>query len=296
MKSFLQKITEHLKLGRRVSIDYDEWTSCSNRRYLNVSLFTNHEYWNLGLVRIIGSATAENILTLVKSRLSEFGIEFEKHVVCSITDGAAVMKKIRRISGSRHQLCVVHGIQLAVTDVLYSKAKQKKNISQEENEDDDDNVESGFHIEACDDDSASQVTLINASISSAIGKLRKLAAFFKRSSLNNEKLQGYVKSHVQKSSESKSKPISAEKPLKLDSKTRWSSLYLMVQRYWEIRDSIDHTLVDIHSDIYFTSRDKYIYYCLMRTLRPVMLTVEVRAFPLITNHQLFIFIAPHQQN
>ena len=122
----------------------------------------------------------------------------------------------------------------------------------------------------CGDDEEDSIRFISGTIEVSVEKLRKLATFFKRSSLNNEKLQSYVISRCNERTET---PI--EKPLKLDCKTRWSSLYIMISRYWEIKDSVQHTLLDINSDIIITNRDKYIYFCILNTLRPVMMAVKV---------------------
>jgi hypothetical protein len=89
------------------------------------------------------------------------------------------------------------------------------------------------------------------------------------SGLNNEILQGYVKENALNSH-------STEMPLKTDSRTRWSSLFNMVERYWDVRVAVDHTLLKIKSTITVTSTEKYILCCNCRTLKPVALTVEVR--------------------
>jgi hypothetical protein len=230
-----------------------------------------NEYWNLGLVKIIGSATAVNILSFVETKLGDFGMDKDRDVVSFITDGAAVMKKIGRISGVEHQYCIVHGIQLAVLDVLYKKKKNDKTSSENLNEEeveDDSAVETGLCIEASGDPAVETVAMLNSEIYVSIEKLRKLSTFFKRSAYNNEKLQGFVQSLLH---------VTKEIPLKHDSPTRWSSMYSMLERYWEIRRPVDHALMVIKTGITLTDQDKYVYWCVLKTLGPVMITVKVQS-------------------
>ena len=68
--------------------------------------------------KIDGAMPAEKAVEAVQNKLSEFGLDLEKHVVACVTDGASVMVKF----GSwHHQLCYAHGIHLAVCDILYRK-------------------------------------------------------------------------------------------------------------------------------------------------------------------------------
>ena len=64
---------------------------------------------------------AETAVEAVQNKLSEFGLDLEKHVVACVTDGASVMVKFGKIIDWDHQLCYAHGIHLAVCDVLYHK-------------------------------------------------------------------------------------------------------------------------------------------------------------------------------
>ena len=249
-------------------MDMDEWTSCSNLRFMNVSLFTpTNEYWNLSLVQITGSATAEYLLELLQNKLLEFGIVLKKDVVSITSDGAKVMVKIQRISPVSHQLCYAHAIQLAVTDSLYKKKKSSKPKEQEENCEDDEEVDTGIFIDKESPASIEKVEMINKSIDESIDKIRKLATFFKRSAYNNEKLQNFVKSILLSKT---------DLPLKIDCPTRWNSLFFMMDRFWQIRDCIDHTLMLVpNTNVEITEKDKFIYWNVLRTLEPVLVTVEV---------------------
>lgn len=78
----------------RFSLSFDEWTSLTNTRYLNMVLQHDDKIINLGLCKISDSATAENLLNLVRASLREYGLDLEKHIVAMMTDGCKTMVKI----------------------------------------------------------------------------------------------------------------------------------------------------------------------------------------------------------
>jgi len=106
--------------GQRFSLMLDEWTSGRNRRYMNINV---HEkggaFWSLGLIRANGSMPAATCLSLIDSKLSEFGLSLSANIVCIVTDGASVMVKLGSLTDMEQQLCYAHAVQLAVLDVLY---------------------------------------------------------------------------------------------------------------------------------------------------------------------------------
>jgi hypothetical protein len=104
----------------------------------------------------------------------------------------------------------------------------------------------------------------NENVNEAVSKIRKIGIFFKNSTKNNNKLQSHV---IQ--------AFGKEKKLFVDSRTRWSSMYEMTSRYWELKSCVDQTLKEVKSDIKISLSDKYIYSCILKTLKPVMLTVKV---------------------
>ena len=78
-------------------------------------------FCNLGMVKIDDAMPAEKAVAAVQNKSSEFCLDLEKHVVACVTDSASVMVKFGKIIDCDHQLCYVHGIHLAVCDVLYRK-------------------------------------------------------------------------------------------------------------------------------------------------------------------------------
>uniref|UniRef100_A0A2A4JDJ4 Uncharacterized protein n=1 Tax=Heliothis virescens TaxID=7102 RepID=A0A2A4JDJ4_HELVI len=65
--------------------------------------------------------TAFNML---RDHLAKFELTLNKDVVSQTTDGASVMVKMGTYCENHHQLCLAHGVQLAVIDTLYKNAKE----------------------------------------------------------------------------------------------------------------------------------------------------------------------------
>lgn len=130
-----------IKTTQRFSTTFDEWTSQRNRRFLNINVhYDGDAHINLGLVRVFGSLPAEKCVEKVTEHLASFGLDFERDVVCNTTDGASVMRKVGRLVPTFHMLCMLHGIQLAVVDVLYSQniAAPEHEIIDDNDDDEDD--------------------------------------------------------------------------------------------------------------------------------------------------------------
>lgn len=115
------KISVLKQAGHRYSITLDEWTSLRNKRYMNVNLhsiaFGGFNYKNLGIVKITGSMSALNALEILRAHLAKFNVSLDEDIVSVTTDGASVMVKMGRYIKGHHQICLAHGIQLAVISV-----------------------------------------------------------------------------------------------------------------------------------------------------------------------------------
>ena len=248
-----------------LSIDTDEWTSVRRRRYLNISVFAKQTtLWNLGLVRITGSATSERLLELIEERLMEFGIEMRKHVVAITTDGAPVAKKIATLAETLRQLCLAHGIHLGVCDVLYEKKDGNSREDVDESSDSDtDDEEDAYDTEH----NSELLDFSSQSIAAMVRKVRRLGVLFKQSTIYREKLQKYV--HEKYGS------ASVELQLLIDCKTRWSSLYFMLERFTKISDCVEKTLIDFGSSITISPFDKTVLASVAKALEPIMMTVKV---------------------
>lgn len=115
-------VNSTLAEGGRFSLTMDEWTSLKNRRYLNICLLGDKQtFFNLGMVYIPGRSGAVEIKTLMETHLREYNIQFENHIVSTITDGPNVMKKFVKDNTADGIFCLNHAIHLAVVDVFYKK-------------------------------------------------------------------------------------------------------------------------------------------------------------------------------
>ena len=100
--------------GENFSLTLDEWTSLRNKRYLNINIHGIGYFWNLGLVRIHGSFSAEICYDIISPKLCEFGIDLKTDIVAITTDGCSMMKKLGRLVPSLQQLCYSHGLKLVI--------------------------------------------------------------------------------------------------------------------------------------------------------------------------------------
>lgn len=251
------------------SITLDEWTSMKSHRYLNLNIhFQNDDgenfCENLGLIRIVGSMGAEACASLIDKRLDSFGICLDKDIIGLTTDGAAVMAKLGRILPVPfHQLCLAHGVQLAVQDVLYKNNLQthedaescSDSGSDEQNSDDD-----GFVIER-----SRRRGVLTDEYKKIMKKVRSVVKIFKNSPTKNDAtLQKYVQAEFGK-----------ELQLLLDCKTRWSSLSIMLERFLKLKSCVQKALIDVKSAITFSDIEMLCLENLHTCLDMIKTTVEV---------------------
>ena len=132
VKGIIKKeINDFIKTNQKLTISFDESTSLSNVQMLNIISHCNEHDFNLGLVSMKVSCNAENLLESILTRLDEFGIEIA-NISYWIADGAAVNRKISRISNIPIMRCINHSIQLAIVDIFYkdvNKSTSDKLIS-----------------------------------------------------------------------------------------------------------------------------------------------------------------------
>ena len=115
---------------------------------MNISVYCQNDVINLGLIRMLESWGAEKILQLLEKQLADFGItNMQTSAVSIVSDGASVVKKLGKISQLNHQLCYMHGVHLAVCDVLY-KSRSVTHIAGEDycydDDQDEEMCEEGF--------------------------------------------------------------------------------------------------------------------------------------------------------
>ncbi|GFS88004.1 uncharacterized protein NPIL_428081 [Nephila pilipes] len=163
------------------------------------------------MLRISGSFSAENCVKAVETKLKEFGIITEKHIVACVTDGASMMVKFRKIMSCENHLCYAHAIHLTVCDVLYNKLIDlgESIVEIEDKSHEEDNDESEELIEDLDKsldlefeigvgtDASFHITYAEknsiTNINKTIEKIRNVVKLFRKSPLKNDILQKYVK-------------------------------------------------------------------------------------------------------
>ena len=60
---------------------------------MNINVHYTTKHWSLGLIPIQGSLTSKRITEVVKKRLSEFQLYFDRHIVGVRTDDSSVIIK-----------------------------------------------------------------------------------------------------------------------------------------------------------------------------------------------------------
>lgn len=275
IKLFADMITKKIKFA----LTTDEWTSIRNRRYININLHTENDFWNLGIARIYSKADSEGLLKIINIKLNEFGLNL-KNIISLTTDGAAVMKKLVRMTGLIQQECQAHGIHLAISNILYCRKKNNakrnlnfmKNIVQGSKESYDDEQVMIEEIDSTDSDEFDLKAEPNTielefipEIDKILAKIRKVYTTFRKSSVKNDMvLQKYVKETFNKEIE-----------LIIDVSIRWNSLYCMLERFLLLYDCIRKALIDMNIEIIFSNNEIQFIKELLIILCPIRDTVEV---------------------
>lgn len=312
--AMISQMSQHLSKGKKLSLTFDEWTSLANKRYMNINAHgDNSQFWSLGLVRISGSMPAQKCIELVENKLNKHGLSLRNDIVCVTTDGASVMAKVGKSIPCHQQLCYAHGLQLAVLSVLYKTkpdvlqandnlsavampvqadvmarasgssvqnqntigwpAVTESNIELMDCElnmevdviDEYDESESDGLTFAADDTLHLQVfPELDENFANLIQKVRKVVCLFKHSpTKNDDVLQKYVKAEH-----------GTELSLTLDCKTRWSSMFTMLERFLKLQGPIRKSLIDLKSTIVFSELEFTQIENLVRALETVKLTVD----------------------
>lgn len=180
---------------------------------------------------------------------------------------------------------MAHGIHLAVVSVIYKNST----YVEEEFHDNDDEAEMIENAQSANDDdfddfddedcnldenfvislddfhiSESNTDVSHILIAPLLLKVRQIVKIFRKSPTKNDAaLQKYVREE-----------FGSEKNLILDSKTRWNSLVLMLQRFYELRSCVQKALIDIESNLYFLDSEFKILSEVISVLLPIKLTVE----------------------
>lgn len=276
LKQEVKKELEVLKSRDfRFTASLDEWTSLRNIRYMNVNIhcqeLKDKNFRNLGLARITGSANADNCYQILENRLAEYDLSLEDDVCGLASDGASVMKAMVRQSTSFHQLCLAHGIQCAVLDVLYKnnqrlveRIPETSDVESyhEDSSDEEDDNEGFIVVPTPANVSPENAPEITKNYKDVIAKVRRVVKFFK-SPLRSERLYKYDQEGEK-----------ANIKLSLDVKTRWNSLAVMIQNFLKLKNSVQKALIDYNNEIRFTDEEIQLLENLSSSLCIIKATVE----------------------
>ncbi|GFT13645.1 BED-type domain-containing protein [Trichonephila clavipes] len=293
------EISSKLNAGLRCTLTLDEFTSLKNRRYLDINVhFNEGEIFNLGMLRISGSFSAENCVETVETKLQEFKIITEKHIVACVTDGASMMVKFGKIMSCEYHLCYAHAIHLAVCDVLYNKQIDLVQNTEVEDKSHEDNGESEELVEDLNKaldlefkscvgtDALFHVTYAEknsiTNINETIKKIQNVVKLFRKSPIKNDILQKYVKEE-----------FGCEKMVCLDTKTHWNSLLAMLEKFLEIKSAISKALIDIKEEQMMVNVEFTTVTTIVKGLKPVKIGSEKlcsRNATLLTAEGAFSFV------
>ncbi|GFU17586.1 uncharacterized protein TNCV_3989081 [Trichonephila clavipes] len=229
------------------------------------------------MLRISGSFSAENCVKAVETKLQEFGIITEKHIVACVTDGASMMVRFGKIMSYLVENTV---------EVEDKSHEEEDNGESEELIEDLDKAldlefESGvgtdalFHVTYAEKNS---ITNINETIK----KIKNAVKLFRKSPIKNDILQKYVKEE-----------FGCEKMVCLDTKTRWNSLLAMLERFLEIKSTISKALIDIKEEQMMVNVEFETVTTIVKGLKPVKIGLEKlcsRNATLLTAEGVFSFV------
>ncbi|KAG5671612.1 hypothetical protein PVAND_001805 [Polypedilum vanderplanki] len=243
-------------------ITVDEYQTIRGRRFFGINVHDSlqRKTWKTGLVRIFGSCAADKMVDAVKEHLISFGIDFERDLVASTQDGAAVNKKYIRIFNVIGQFCFNHAIHLAITDTLYKK------LSNTQEEDD---FADTLIYDTDDFDNVSDLEFLENEITEEIHyhdvlkQARKIVKFIKLSSVRNHIFQSKVIAKYNKEIE-----------LKLDVKTRWNSIPDLLQPIIETKDILIETFNELNANEMIENLNFEALSVLFAAMVPVKLAVE----------------------
>lgn len=260
----ISDIKEKIGKNLKFSITLDEYTTIRGRRFLGINVHDSDEKITMktGLVRILGSCPADEMLTKIKDHLSSFGISLDNDVVGSTQDGAAINKKFIRLASVVGQFCFNHGIHLAVCDSLYTKNEPDSDLiffDDSIDESENDIFENGLDFEILEDsfeDSIDYHMLLK--------KSREVVKFIKNSTVRNHIFQTKVVSLFEHEIE-----------LHLDVKHRWNSIPTMINPLLKTKVALYDTFTELNKLDIINALDFEALEMLQKAMEPIKLAVEV---------------------
>ena len=231
--------------GYKLCLSFDEATVVGSDRYLTINVHHRAPILGrsrtapLGLVRINDRATGENLKDIIQARLESFNLTINDFVAATTDAGSNVLKAVDLMM-LRKQRCFVHGLDLVVRKVVSGKHAKALDVrifvalnsetadSLVEDADEDPSMTDDTPDIDEEEDGGTEVVL-----GEAVKRLREaVRKFKKRPAMMDEVRQMTARA------ENNNKGL---KP-KLDSKTRWYSTLLMIERALEILPALNYVL------------------------------------------------------
>ena len=224
------------------------------------------------------------MLELLEKHLADFGItHIQASIVSIASDGTSLMKKLGKLSQVYNQLCYAHGIHLAVCDVLYKFGNvAHAPVDDDEGEQADEELFDDSRTTAIP--AREECPAFTPEIEDVLKKVRKVVKVFRKSTAKNDiqNLQKYVMQEHEK-----------ELSLILDCKTRWSSMFQMIERFILLKKCIFKALLDL-SIAHDITQAEFLFLDEMKAaLEPVKLAVEAvcrQNATLLTAEGIFLFL------
>ncbi len=89
----------------------------------------------IGMIRVKNTVDSDKIENHLNAKLSQYDINLKNDILCVITDGASVMKKLGKSIKPIHLTCQAHALHLAITDIVYNKFPDDINYVKTKKED-----------------------------------------------------------------------------------------------------------------------------------------------------------------
>ena len=77
---------------------------------MNINVHFQGGFCSLGMIRTQGNLNAAKAIKPVEERLQLFGLDLNKDVVATVTDGASLMVKFGKDTCPEHVTCYAHAI------------------------------------------------------------------------------------------------------------------------------------------------------------------------------------------
>ena len=230
----------------------------------------------LGLIKLT-KADGLSIARKISERLELFGIA-PKFIT---TDGASNMMTMSKHGGFLQQKCLVHGIQLVVTELIFSKKNHLTDLPELDVDNDDSNTsdvdddtltspsseDSEFGEENnTNEEEAETIEIfdengkIKFEYSNLIKKVRTVMVFLKRSTKHREVVKKYT----------------GLSPV-VDVCTRWNSTLHMLQRFARIIDALRKGSIDspeLAKRVKFSNEEELAIHTLIKVLMPFDLATK----------------------